>query len=231
MNSSCGRRPVLFLLAIATAPMAAAAQASAPVARTFNFDGDPAGSPPSGFLFARTGEGEEGRWVVRPDPASPKNHVLVQESHQRLDYRYPLALVAHGEFRDVRLSVRARTVSGELDQGFGLVWRYKDPRNYYVARCNANEDNCRIYRVVGGSRHLFQDRSVPVSKRAWHVLKVEARSERFVVWFDGTKVLDATDDTFRDAGGVGLWTKADSVIEFDDFTVEPDQGTAGEEKR
>jgi hypothetical protein len=40
------------------------------------------------------------------------------------------------------------------------------------------------------------------------------------VWFDGTKVLDAKDETFKDPGNVGLWTKADSVIQFDDFTIE-----------
>jgi hypothetical protein len=49
---------------------------------------------------------------------------------------------------------------------------------------------------------------------------MSAAGNHFVVWFDGTKVLDSTDDTFKDAGRVGLWTKADSVIQFDDFAVE-----------
>jgi hypothetical protein len=37
---------------------------------------------------------------------------------------------------------------------------------------------------------------------------------------DSNRVFDGTYDTFKEAGKVGLWTKADSVIEFDDFTVE-----------
>ena len=188
--------------------------------RTFTFDKDSIGSPPAGFEFARTGEGPEGRWIIRADPASRRNHVLVQESHDRVDYRYPLAIASEGEYRDVGLSVRAKPISGEVDQAFGLIWRYKDPKNYYIARCNANEDNCRIYRIVNGIRHLFQDKSVAVAKNAWHVLKVETNGDHFVVWFDGTKVLDAADDTFKEAGRVGLWTKADSVIQFDDFTME-----------
>ena len=32
-------------------------------------------------------------------------------------------------------------------------------------------------------------------------------------------VLDAKDPTFADAGKVGLWTKADSVMAFDDLTI------------
>ena len=33
------------------------------------------------------------------------------------------------------------------------------------------------------------------------------------------KVIDTNDKTFADAGKIGLWTKADSVIYFDNLTV------------
>jgi hypothetical protein len=111
-------------------------------------------------------------------------------------------------------------LSGQVDQGFGLVWRYRDGDNYYITRCNADEDNCTIYHTVKGSRRAFLNQGVKVAKNAWHTLKLEATSDHFVVWYDGNKVLDARDETFKEAGKVGLWTKADSVIEFDDFTVE-----------
>ena len=217
-NAGPAKSWIAVLLMLAAAQVLAQ-QTNAP-SKTLTFDQDPVGLPPAGFAFDRTGQGPEGRWVVRADPTSRKNHVLVQESHDRIDYRYPLAIAGEGEHRDVALTVRAKPISGEVDQGFGLVWRYKDARNYYVARCNATEDNCRIYRIVNGSRHLFQDKSVPVAKNVWHVLKVEATGDHFVVWFDGAKVLDAVDDAFKDPGRVGLWTKADSVIQFDDFTIE-----------
>ncbi len=122
--------------------------------------------------------------------------------------------------RDVTLSVRARPLAGCVDQGFGLVWRYRDANNYYITRCNALEDNCTIYHVIDGSRRPFENRQVKVSTNTWHTLKIEVRGNHFVVWFDGQKVLDAHDDTFQ-AGRVGLWTKADSVIEFDDLTIAP----------
>jgi hypothetical protein len=201
-------------------PMIAAARQPAAGVKTLTFDNDPVGSPPVGWDFARTGQGAEGKWIVRAGKDSPNNHFLAQESADPTDYRFPLAVVREGSYRDVALSVRARPVSGEVDQGFGMVWRYKDADNYYITRCNADEDNCTIYHTVKGSRRAFQNKPIKVARNAWHTLKLDAAGNHFVVWFDGTRVLDATDDTFKDAGRVGLWTKADSVIQFDDFRIE-----------
>ena len=214
------RKPIAaFAYAFAVAIASASAQPAS--SRLFSFDQDPIGSPPAGFEFARTGQGAEGKWVVREDKDKPGNRVLVQESADTTDYRFPLAVVKEGTYKDVTLSVRARPVSGEVDQGFGMVWRYKDANNYYITRCNADEDNCTIYHTVKGRRRPFQNKPIKVAKNTWHTLKMQAVGNHFVVWFDGTKVLDATDDTFREAGRVGLWTKADSVIQFDDFVIEP----------
>jgi hypothetical protein len=198
--------------------MAALATASDIMKRDFEFDA--VGAAPAGFQFARTGNGPEGQWIVRIEKGAAKNHVLVQESPDPTDYRFPVAVLKEGVYKDLTLSVRARPLSGEVDQAFGLVWRYKDANNYYITRCNADEDNCTIYHTVKGSRRAFLNRSVKVAKNAWHTLKLEATGDHFVVWFDGNKVLDATDGTFKDAGQVGLWTKADSVVEFDDLAVE-----------
>jgi hypothetical protein len=194
------------------------ALAAGPVKRDFEFD--PLGAPPPGFEFARTGGGAEGKWIVRIEKGAAKNHVLVQESADPTDYRFPVAVLKDVATKDVTLSVRARPLSGQVDQGFGLVWRYKDANNYYITRCNADEDNCTIYHTVNGSRRAFLNQGVKVAKNTWHTLKLEATGDHFVVWYDDQKVLDAKDGTFKDAGKVGLWTKADSVIEFDDLTVE-----------
>src|SRR6202162_24739 len=142
----------------------AAAQSTAAGPKTFSLDSDPVASPPAGFEFARTGQGAEGKWVVRADPDKPTNHVLVQESADPTDYRFPLALVKEGSYKDVTLSVRARPVSGEVDQGFGMVWRYKDADNYYITRCTADEDNCPIYHTVDGRQRPFQNKQIMVAK-------------------------------------------------------------------
>ncbi len=189
------------------------------VPRSFTFESDPVGAPPAHFEFARTGHGAAGKWTVEVERGG-KNHVLLQSSADKTDYRFPVAVVKNESFRDVTLTVRARPLAGEIDQGFGVVWRYRNADNYYITRCNALEYNCTIYHVIKGSRRPFQNHPVKVASNAWHTLKMEARGNHFVVWFDGAKVLDARDDTFQ-SGQVGLWTKADSVIEFDDFTIAP----------
>jgi hypothetical protein len=209
------RHPALVAATLSIAALAAAADS---VRR--DFESDPVGSPPAGFDFARTGNGAEGRWMVRVEKGADKNHVVVQESADPTDYRFPLAVLKEGAYRDVMVSVRARPLSGKVDQGFGLVWRYLDAGNYYITRCNADEDNCTIYHTVKGSRRAFQNHGVKVATNTWHTLRLEATGDHFVVWYDGNKVLDATDQTFKEAGRIGLWTKADSVIEFDDLVVE-----------
>jgi hypothetical protein len=213
-------RTVVMFAAFAAFSRSSYGQAPASGAKTIDFASDAVGSAPAAFEFARTGGGAEGKWVVRDDKDKAGNRVLVQESADKTDYRFPLAVLKEGSYKDVTLSVRAKPLSGEVDQGFGLVWRYRDANNYYITRCNADEDNCTIYHVVKGSRRAFQNKSTKVATNTWHTLKMEAKGDHFSVWFDGTKVLDAKDDTFKEAGKVGLWTKADSVIAFDDLTVE-----------
>ncbi len=192
-----------------------------PAAKTWNFDGDKADAPPTGFAFGRTGQGPEGKWLVKAvaDAPSPGN-VLAQTDGDKTDYRFPVAVADAQELKDVRLSVKCKPVAGQVDQGCGLVFRYQDADNYYVARANALEDNVNLYHVVQGRRRGFASWRGKVASGVWHDLRVEAKGDRFVVSFDGKKVIDARDDTFKHAGKVGVWTKADSIIYFDDLPAQ-----------
>ncbi|MBI1852769.1 MAG: hypothetical protein HYR85_20705 [Planctomycetes bacterium] len=192
---------------------------SASPATKWTFDDLDAGKAPKGFSFGRTGDGPPGTWVVR-DAADGKGRVLAQTSDDATDDRFPVAVADAPVLADVSLSVRFRPVSGKVDQAGGLVFRYTDPNSYYLVRANALEDNCRIYHVVGGKRVQFGDKSVKVATDKWHTLKVTAQGKAFHVWLDGGSVIEATDDTIKVAGKVGVWTKADSVTEFDDLDLE-----------
>lgn len=185
---------------------------------TVDFEKDDVGKAPTGFSFALTGQGKPGAWIVRKDDQAHGN-VLMQTDADPTDYRFPVAVYDSIAAKDVDLSVLFKAISGKGDQGAGIVWRYRDQNNYYITRCNALEDNCTIYHVVNGRRVAFLNQNVKVASNVWHTLKVEATADHFVVAFDGGKVLDAKDGTFKDAGKVGLWTKADSVIAFDDFSI------------
>jgi hypothetical protein len=192
-----------------------------PSAKTWNFDSDIVGKPPTGFSFGRTGKGAEGQWVVRAENDAPsKPNVLAQVSPDDTDNRFPVAFVGP-DMKDLRLSVKCKAVSGKVDQGCGLAFRLKDADNYYVVRANALEDNVRLYHVVKGSRRQFAGWNGKVASGVWHDLAVEAKGDYFQVFFDNKKIIDAHDKTFPDTGKVGLWTKADSVIYFDNLTATP----------
>jgi len=190
-------------------------------ATRFDFESDKPGEPPQGFSFGRTGKGPPGKWVVQAaeDAPSGKN-VLAQTDADRTDYRFPIAYTGP-ELKDLRLSVKCKPVSGKGDQGCGLIFRLKDDDNYYVTRANALEDNVRLYHVVKGDRRQFAGWNGKVASGKWHELAVEAQGDHFQVFYDGKKVIDAHDKTFTDAGKFGVWSKADSVIQFDDLTATP----------
>lgn len=204
--------------AASVTPLAAMPSFGKPV--VYNFDADPTGKPPTHFTFARTGEGTEGAWVVKDDPTAPsKPNVLAQTSTDMTDYRFPLAILEKGNYKDLAVSVKFQAVRGKVDQAAGIVFRYQDPNNYYVVRANALEDNYNLYYVVAGRRHQSVGANFRVTPNEWHTLRVEAAGNVFKCYYDGALKITATDDTFPGAGKIGLWTKADSVTYFDDFEV------------
>lgn len=190
--------------------------------RTWDFQSDAVGAAPAGFSFGRTGQGGPGRWEVKLDPTAPAgDHVLAQLEPDGTDYHFPVAVADAPLLKDLRVDVKCKQVAGNVDQACGLVLRYRDADNYYVARANALEDNIRLYRVVKGNRQQLASWSGAVQPRTWHALAIEARGDKLRVIWEGRPVIEAADETFRDAGKAGLWTKADSVTYFDALSVTP----------
>ena len=209
-----------LLAAACCAGFGATAAAQAPQAvRTF--EDAAVGAPPPGLSSALTGGGRAVRWVVLEDPSSPAGpKVLAETSKDRTSDRFPLAILNGFEARDVAVSVRFKPVSGTVDQAAGPVVRLRDPRNYYITRANALEDNVRLYRVVDGRRTQFAGVDVRVPRDRWQTLGLRVAGGRFEVSLDGRTLFSATDRTFAEAGRVGMWTKADSLTHFDGFVAE-----------
>lgn len=177
------------------------------------------GSPPAGFSFARTGRGADGEWSVVADPSAKAGRAIEQHNSDRTDYRFPLAIHESFSAKNLVMQVRFKPVAGRIDQAGGIVVRLADPDNYYVARANALEHNVRFYRVVAGRRQQLGASDIRVTANEWHTLRLQADGDRFTVSYDGAVLFEVWDDTFRDAGGVALWTKADSVTRFDQVTI------------
>jgi hypothetical protein len=198
--------------------------------KTWNFDKDKTQVLPLGWLSELTGQGTKGNWLVLADSSAPSQpNALAQTSADIISYRFPLAIVDSTNYKDLGLSVRFKTISGKEDQGAGLVWRYRNANNYYIARANALEDNVVLYKVENGKRiPLAPKGTAPgtygvkhkVPGNTWNKLSLKVKGNLFEVSFNDQKLFEVEDNTFPDAGKIGLWTKADSVIHFDDFTVD-----------
>jgi len=184
------------------------------LADTVNFDDLKAGAPPPGWTASRTGKGDAKWEIVADDSAPSKTNVLRQSG----EATYPVCFKNDASLKDGFVAVRFKAVSGKIDQAGGVIWRCQDADNYYIARANALEDNITIYHTIKGKRVSFKNIATTVAPGVWHTLRVEFKGNKFAVIFDSKKVIEATDDSFSDAGKVGVWTKADSVTLFDDFS-------------
>ncbi|HWW02513.1 MAG TPA: family 16 glycoside hydrolase [Candidatus Acidoferrum sp.] len=184
------------------------------LADTVNFDDLKTGAPPPGWTATKTGKGDP-KWEVVADNSAPSKPNVLKQSGEAT---YPVCFKNDTSVKDGFVEVKFKPVSGKEDQAGGLIWRCKDADNYYIARANANEDNVTIYHTIKGRRVSFKNIDTKVASGVWHTLRVEFEGNKFAVIFDGKKVIEATDDTFPDAGKVGVWTKGDSVTLFDDFT-------------
>ena len=183
-------------------------------ATQFGFDADAVGATPYGWTCGVTGRGTA-QWVVEADATAPSlPNVLVQRG--RGDF--PWCVRRDAVVGDGYVEVRFKPLSGREDRAGGLVWRWKDGDNYYVARANALENNVSLYYTQAGRRNTLQYVDAPVAAGRWHVLRVEFRGEQIRVVFDGKAYIERRDAHIGGAGAVGVWTKADSVTAFDDFS-------------
>lgn len=196
-------------VAILTAMVAATA-----LADTVNFDNLATGAPPPGWTATKTGTGTA-KWTVEKDDTAPSKPNVLKQSGQAT---YPVCIKDDTNLKDGYVEVKFKPISGKEDQAGGLVWRAKDANNYYIARANALEDNVTIYHTINGRRTEKKRANMKVASAQWHTLRVGFQGAHFTVMFDGKKALEWDDTTFKDAGKVGVWTKADSVTLFDDFS-------------
>jgi hypothetical protein len=193
--------------------------------RKVDFSDSTVGQAPKGFEFGHTAKaGAPGKWIVQSEG---DNKYLAQVDADNTRTRFPVAVVSDISAADVDLSVRFKPVSGRVDQAAGLVWRFQNEDNYYIVRANALEDNVVLYKVESGKRtdlplkgegRTYGKKS-EVPSGQWSTLRVVANGRLFEEYLNGSKLYEVEDATFSKPGKVGVWTKADSVTQFDDLTL------------
>lgn len=190
----------------------------------YNFDDVKAGELPQGWEIAATDpRGPLAEWQVIEDATVPSapNVLSITKINDTYGGVFNLFWTQEISFKDGLLEVKIKANQGEVDQGGGLIWRAQDVNNYYIARYNPLERNYRLYYVKDGARKTLDDVKIrDIGTGEWFTLTIQHQGDKITGWLNGQELLHATDQTFTEAGGVGLWTKADAASSFDDLKIQ-----------
>jgi hypothetical protein len=124
------------------------------------------------------------------------------------------------DFRDGDISMRFKIVAGQLDECAGILFNLKPNGDYLTVRFNGMEDNVVLWTFNKGVRKFVKrgSENVPLAKNTWHTLQISVHGTSLQASLNGKHILDYT-LAEPASGKVGLWSKTDSVIYYDDFTV------------
>jgi hypothetical protein len=178
------------------------------------------GKLPQGWTSASTGEGEGSVWKVVRDESVPGGKGLaLEQTAKGPKPLFHLCVTDAPKPSDLEMTVDFRPVSGGIDQGGGLVWRYQDHQNYYIARFNPLEKNFRVYKVLQGKRTQLATQEDLELGDGWHQIKIVQAGTSIECYLDGKKHLEVHDESISRSGNVGLWTKADAVTRFANLKI------------
>src|SRR5215210_7663922 len=135
---------------------------------------------------------------------------------------YPYAVVKDvPDFRSGEISVRFEGLSGRIDQGAGILFNLKPNGDYLAIRANCLEENLVLWKFEKGKRSSVKwIRNTPTPSRQWHELKLRVAGTKVEGYLDGKLYLEHT-LAQPISGRIGLWSKADSRMYFDEFKVTP----------
>jgi hypothetical protein len=182
-------------------------------AERIDFSAMPTGAIPADWQCGVTGKGAP-HWTIEPDTTAPSGKQVLKQTGVA-DFSW--CVLKRASVVDGTVEVKFKPVSGKEDRAGGLVWRWKDGDNYYVARANALENNVSLYYTEKGRRITIKYVVAPVPANRWHTLRVEFSQNNIKVFLNGKKHIDIEDSHIAGPGALGVWTKADSVTSFDDF--------------
>jgi hypothetical protein len=181
----------------------------------FDFENQTVGKLPFRFMADVTGKAENIKWSIVNDNG---NNVVAQQSINSGSC-YNLLVLEKNAYKDFTASVKIKAISGEEDQGGGLVWRYIDKDNYYIARYNPLENNFRFYKVENGKRKQLVSVDSDIKQGEWFTMTIDMNGNRVNCSLNGKILIESSDDTFKSEGLIGLWTKADAITYFDELKI------------
>ncbi len=216
---------LIFMVSIAFLTVMLWAQDDKPAKEdtiNYTFENIEPGKIPAGWRVEATNQrGPLATWQVVKDTTAPsgKKVLALTSPNHTFGGTFNLCWTDEIKFLNGEITVHFKANTGEEDQGGGVIWRAQDNDNYYISRYNPLENNFRIYYVKDGARRMLASARLKLPSHIWHIMKIVHNGNTISGYLNGKKYLIVEDNTFDEAGGIGLWTKADAATSFDDFEV------------
>src|SRR5512142_2971104 len=159
------------------------------MAETVNFDQETIGALPAGWKAGVTGRGSP-KWAVEKDDSAPSPPNVLKQSGSGT---FPWCVKTETSIENGSVEVKFKPISGSEDAAGGVVWRWKDGDNYYVARANALENNVSLYYTANGRRNTIKYVDAPVPSNVWHTIRVDFNGNLIKVSLNGKTYIEAKD--------------------------------------
>jgi hypothetical protein len=192
---------------------------AAPIpAATYSFDQDVAGAFPKLFEEANLGEGTTAQWIVKtlhdaPSRPNGLTQKALADGKSTLILLLKSAARSHGE-----VAIRFKTLSTSDQQISGIVYKYQDPKNYYLLATSTRDDTCSLYRVKNGKRKEIDSKPTLMAPLKWHHLRLVFSENTFTTLLNDEAVMGGKEKSTA-GGRVGLFVAGPSQVVFDDFQV------------
>jgi hypothetical protein len=188
-------------------------------ARTITFNKDHLGKVPKGWIAGVTGKAEGSVWKVEEDTTAPGGPLVLCQTSKNPNPVFNICIQDEGMYKDLDISIAFKPREGKLDQGGGIIWRVRDKNNYYIVRMNPLENNFWLYRTVAGRRMSLVRVPAKAEVGKWHTMRVVMVGNKMQCYLNDKLMIEHTDDTFKEAGKIGLWTKSDARTCFSNIKV------------
>jgi hypothetical protein len=220
-------RKLILCLALGAAPAIFGAEIK------FNFGDFADGQTPTNFQSVVAGSDQPADWKVIQaqvpslmpsfngnSPAMASHAVLAQLSQDPDDNRFPMLVYQGDSFKDFKMTTRFKIVSGVAEQMAGIVFRFQNASNFYVARVSALGHNLRFYKMINGQFADPFTLGTNISIGDWHTLTVECEGNQINCRLDDSLTMPLQVPPTIVTGKIGFWTMADSVTYFGDTTID-----------
>lgn len=122
-------------------------------------------------------------------------------------------------FKNGEITFRFKGMAGRIDQCAGIAFNLKPNGDYLIFRANCLENNIVLWKYVQGKRSPVKwVQKITTPPGQWFTLSMTVHGKKIAGTLNGRQVFDFENPEPID-GKVGLWSKADSVVYFDDYTV------------